>query len=161
MSRHLTLLENHIGSRLFFRTPTGLTLTPEGAAVQAHADAMAQSAAQLSFAGGQELSGTVRITASQIAATYLLPQMLVKLRRAHPALSLEVVATDETENLLRREADLAVRMYRPTQNDLIAKKVADLPIGIYASRKYLERNGTPAGPGALGITPSLGMPVVH
>lgn len=146
LSRHLTLLEERIGSRLFFRTPAGLTLTPEGAAVQAHADAMAQSAAQLSFSGSQELSGTVRITASQIAATYLLPPMLVSLRKAHPALSLEVVATDQTENLLRREADLAVRMYRPTQNDLIAKKVADLPLGIFAARSYLEQHGTPETP---------------
>lgn len=148
LSRHLAQLEEHLGSRLFFRTPAGLTLTPEGAAVQAHADAMAQAAAQLSFAGAQaqELNGTVRVTASQVAATYLLPPMLVSLRDAHPALNLELVASDETENLLRREADLAVRMYRPTQNDLIAKKVADLPLGIYASRSYLARHGMPEGP---------------
>ncbi|MEH6740995.1 MAG: LysR family transcriptional regulator, partial [Sulfitobacter sp.] len=135
LSRHLTQLEEHLGSRLFFRTPSGLTLTPEGAAVQAHADAMAQAAAHLSFVGAQtqELSGTVRVTASQVAATYLLPPMLVNLRQNHPALSLELVASDDTDNLLRREADLAVRMYRPIQNDLIAKKVADLPLGIYAS----------------------------
>lgn len=148
LSRHLTQLEEHLGSRLFFRTPSGLTLTPEGAAVRDHADAMAQAAAQLSFVGAQaqELSGTVRVTASQVAATYLLPPMLVSLRQSHPALSLELVASDETDNLLRREADLAVRMYRPTQNDLIAKKVADLPLGIYASRDYLTRYGMPEGP---------------
>ena len=148
LSRHLTQLEEHLGSRLFFRTPSGLTLTPEGAAVRDHADAMAQAAAQLSFVGAQaqELSGTVRVTASQIAATYLLPPMLVSLHQNHPALSLELVASDETDNLLRREADLAVRMYRPTQNDLIAKKVADLPLGIYASRDYLARHGMPEGP---------------
>lgn len=148
LSRHLTQLEEHLGSRLFFRTPSGLTLTPEGAAVRDHADAMAHAAAQLSFVGAQaqELSGTVRVTASQIAATYLLPPMLVSLRQNHPALSLELVASDETDNLLRREADLAVRMYRPTQNDLIAKKVADLPLGIYASRDYLARHGMPEGP---------------
>jgi DNA-binding transcriptional LysR family regulator len=148
LSRHLTQLEEHLGSRLFFRTPSGLTLTPEGAAVQAHADAMAQAAAHLSFVGAQtqELSGTVRVTASQVAATYLLPPMLVSLRQNHPALSLELVASDDTDNLLRREADLAVRMYRPIQNDLIAKKVADLPLGIYASRDYLARHGMPEGP---------------
>jgi DNA-binding transcriptional LysR family regulator len=148
LSRHLTQLEEHLGSRLFFRTPSGLTLTPEGAAVQAHADAMAQAAAHLSFVGAQtqELSGTVRVTASQVAATYLLPPMLVSLRQNHPALSLELVASDDTDNLLRREADLAVRMYRPIQNDLIAKKVADLPLGIYASRDYLARHGVPEGP---------------
>ncbi|MDC0135949.1 LysR family transcriptional regulator [Sulfitobacter sp.] len=126
LSRHLNQLEDFLGTRLFFRTSAGLTLTSEGAAVQAHA--MAQAAAQLSFSGAQaqDISGTVRITASQIAATYLLPPMLSSLHIAHPALDLEVVATDQSENLLRREADLAVRMYRPTQNDLIAKKVAQL-----------------------------------
>lgn len=148
LSRHLNQLENHLGVRLFFRSSAGLTLTPEGAAVQAHAETMAQAAAQLSFSGAQaqEVSGTVRITASQIAATYLLPKMLSSLHAAHPALSLEVVATDQSDNLLRREADLAVRMYRPTQNDLIAKKVAELPIGIYAARSYAARHGLPAQP---------------
>ncbi len=148
LSRHLTHLEELLGSRLFFRTSSGLTLTPEGAAVRDHSDAMAQAAAQLSFVGAktQELSGTVRVTASQVAATYLLPSMLVSLRQNHPALSLELVSSNETDNLLRREADLAVRMYRPTQNDLIAKKVAELPLGIYASRDYLARNGMPEGP---------------
>lgn len=146
LSRHLAQLEELMGTRLFFRTAAGLTLTPEGAAVQTHADAMAQSAAQLSFANTQTLNGTVRITASQIAATYLLPPMLKDLHRAYPALSLELVATDESDNLLRREADLAVRMYRPTQNDLIAKKVADLPLGIFAARSYLDQHGVPDTP---------------
>ncbi len=148
LSRHLNQLEGLLGTRLFFRTSTGLTLTPEGAAVQAHVDGMAQAAAQLSFTGAQaqELSGTVRLTASQIAATYLLPPILLRLRAKHPALSLELVASDQTENLLRREADLAVRMYRPTQNDLIAKKVADLPIGIYAARSYIDEHGLPEKP---------------
>ncbi|MEP1765795.1 MAG: LysR family transcriptional regulator [Sulfitobacter sp.] len=149
LSRHLTQLEERIGSRLFFRTPAGLTLTPEGATARAHADAMAQSAAQLAFSGDQTVSGTVRITASQIAATYLLPPMLTDLHQAHPALDLELVATDQTENLLRREADLAVRMYRPTQNDLIAKKVGALPLGIFAARSYLARAGMPDSPNDL------------
>lgn len=148
LSRHLNQLETLLGQRLFFRSASGLTLTPEGAAVRTHADAMAQAAAQLSFTGAQaqELSGTVRLTASQIAATYLLPPMLAQLRIQHPALNLEVVASDQTENLLRREADLAVRMYRPTQNDLITKKVAELPIGMYAARSYVARHGLPVEP---------------
>lgn len=148
LSRHLAQLESHLGHRLFFRTSAGLTLTPEGAAVQSHVEAMAQSAAQLSFTQPMQghIDGTVRITASQIAATYLLPPMLTRLHDTHPGLSLEVVASDQTDNLLRREADLAVRMYRPTQNDLIAKKVAELPIGIYASRSYAAAHGLPATP---------------
>ncbi|MEQ6202448.1 LysR family transcriptional regulator [Sulfitobacter sp. HNIBRBA2951] len=152
LSRHLGQLESHLGQRLFFRSGAGLTLTPEGAVVQAHVDAMAQAAAQVSIAQDAKgaVSGTVRITASQIAATYLLPPMLAALHAAHPALSLEVLASDQTDNLLRREADLAVRMYRPTQNDLIAKKVAELPIGIYAARSYVDVHGVPKGPEDLG-----------
>lgn len=152
LSRHLNQLESLLGKRLFFRSVAGLSLTPEGAAVQTHAQAMALAAAELAFSGAQaqEISGTVRITASQIAATYLLPPMLTTLREAHPALSLELVASDQTDNLLRREADLAVRMYRPTQNDLITKKVADLPIGIYAARSYVARHGLPEQPSDLG-----------
>ncbi len=158
LSRHLNQLESLLGQRLFFRTSSGLTLTPEGAAVQSHSDAMAQAAAQLSFAGAQaqELSGTVRLTASQIAATYLLPPMLAKLRTRHPALNLEVVASDQTENLLRREADLAVRMYRPTQNDLITKKVAELPIGMYAAQSYVARHGLPVEPADLAQHTMIG-----
>ncbi|MEH6647051.1 LysR family transcriptional regulator [Sulfitobacter sp.] len=148
LSRHLAQLEALLGTRLFFRTAAGLTPTPEGAVVQAHAEAMAAAATQVSFTGvqTQELSGTVRITASQIAATFLLPPILARLHAAHPAINLEVMASDLTDNLLRREADLAVRMYRPTQSDLIAKKVAELPIGIYAARTYVERRGLPQNP---------------
>lgn len=148
LSRHLSQLETVLGQRLFFRTPSGLTLTPEGAAVQAHVDKMAQAAAELSFSDprAHQISGTVRLTASQIAATYLLPPMLATLHSAHPALQIELIASDQTDNLLRREADLAVRMYRPTQNDLIAKKVAELPIGLYAARAYIEAHGMPETP---------------
>lgn len=148
LSRHLTQLESHLGKRLFFRSIAGLTLTPEGAAVQSHTQAMAQAAAQLAITGAQaqEVGGTVRVTASQIAATYLLPPILTALHTAHPALTLELIASDLTDNLLLREADLAVRMYRPTQNDLITKKVVELPIGIYAARSYVARCGMPAEP---------------
>lgn len=151
LSRHLMQLEAELGVRLFYRSSAGLTLTPEGAAVQAHVDAMAQAAALVNFDGARvaDLAGTVRLTASQITATYLLPAMLAGLSHIHPALNVEVVATDQTDNLLRREADIALRMYRPTQNDLIVKKVAELPMGIYAARSYIARHGDLTDPHAL------------
>jgi len=138
-------LENLLGQRLFFRTTKGLTLTPEGAVVQAHAEEMAQTAARLSFTGAQAqtLSGTIRIAACQISASYLLPKMLTTLRQKNSDLQIEVVASVHSENLLRREADLAVRMYRPTQNDLITRKVADLNMGLFASKAYVEMHGLP------------------
>ena len=110
----------------------------------AHARVMADAAAKLSMAidGRTEtLKGTIRLTASQIMATYVLPDILTRLRMAEPSIEIEVVASDRTENLLWREADIAVRMYRPTQEDVISRKVGDLRMGMYASRSYVERYG--------------------
>lgn len=147
LSRHLAQLEDLIGSRLVLREAHGLVLTSEGGLVAARAAEMADAAARVTalHTDGDAISGTVRITASQIAATYLLPAMLTSLHTAHPALQIELVASDRSDNLLRREADLAVRMYRPTQGDLITRKVADLPLGIFASRSYVKRRGMLAG----------------
>ncbi|MDB4074237.1 LysR substrate-binding domain-containing protein [Ascidiaceihabitans sp.] len=92
---------------------------------------------------GTSLKGTVRISASQIVATYILPAILGEIHVEEPDIQIEVVATDETDNLLRREADIALRMYQPTQLDVIAKKVTELELGIYAAHSYLERNDMP------------------
>jgi DNA-binding transcriptional LysR family regulator len=144
LSRHIASLEQTLGYRVLRRTTTGIELTTEGAQLAVKASKMAELAA-----GVQEtpetstLAGTVRITASQIMATYTLPSILSELRRSEPEIQIEVVASDETENLLRRDADIAVRMYRPTQSDVIAKKVTELGLGVYASKEYLNRMGTP------------------
>ena len=96
-------------------------------------------------ATGRETSveGTIRITASEVVATYILPKILVELQNAEPAIEVELVATNSVQNLLARDADIAIRMVRPTQNDLIAKKVNDMAMGAYARRDYLDRHGTP------------------
>lgn len=146
LSRHISTLEQELGTRLFDRAATGAVLTDAGAALLQHARDMADAAARLSLAssGGEaSLSGTVRITASNIVATLVLPEMLTDLRRAEPEIALEVVASDRTENLLRREADIAVRMYRPTQPDMIARKVGELRVGAFAATTYLDRRGRP------------------
>jgi DNA-binding transcriptional LysR family regulator len=146
MSRHVSDLEARIGARLFERTSTGIELTPAGARLMAHAREMSSAAERLSLtAAGQDdrLAGSVRITASNIVATYVLPDILTALRIAEPDIEIELVSSDRSENLLRREADIAVRMYRPEQPDVIAKKLGDLPIGMFAARSYIDRRGMP------------------
>lgn len=146
MSRHISLLEQQVGARLFDRAVGGVALTTIGAQLMRHAQDMCDAAARLSMSidGNTEtLSGSVRLTASKIVATYVLPDILAELRKAEPHIGLEVVASDETENLLRREADIALRMYRPTQPDTIARKVGDLRMGVFASKAYIARRGMP------------------
>ena len=146
VGRAISSLEAALGVSLFKRHARGFELTEQGADLLPHARAMAKAAADLSFAAlgrSQTLEGTVRITASRIVATYVLPTILADLRRAEPRIDIELVATDVVENLLFREADIALRMVRPIQQDLISKHVCDLPMGVYASRDYLDAHGTP------------------
>lgn len=144
LSRHIATLETNLGTRLFDRSRGGMTLTAEGSELMAHAAEMADAAARFSTIGAQsDLGGTVRITASRVVATYMLPPVICALRVEHPDIQIEIVASDTTENLLRREADIALRMYRPTQNDVITRHLCDMPIGAYAAHSYLARRGHP------------------
>jgi DNA-binding transcriptional LysR family regulator len=88
----------------------------------------------------------VRLTASRVAATWLLPPVLARLREAEPGIAVELVASDQISNLLRREADIALRMVRPEQGSLLARKLADVQLTAAAHRSYLERAGTPLTP---------------
>ena len=146
LSRHISQLEQQIGKRVIERSQDGIHLTPIGADLFQYIEQMTSAADQFSIrvdGQTQSLSGVVRLTASHIIATYVLPPMLTKLRQAEPGIELEMVASDQTENLLRREADIAVRMYQPTQSDLIAKKVGDIPLGAFATQAYIDRRGMP------------------
>jgi len=146
LSRHISILEQQLGARLFDRAPNGAKLTMEGLGLLRHAQDMADAAARISIAAGSKiktLTGTVRITASHIVANYVLPEIITNLRIQEPEIDIELTASDKTENLLRREADIAVRMYRPTQLDIITKKVGDLKMGMYAAPSYLQRFGIP------------------
>jgi DNA-binding transcriptional LysR family regulator len=146
VGRAIASLEEGLGVSLFKRHARGFELTQQGADLLPHARAMANAAADLSLAAlgrSQTLEGTVRITASRIVATYVLPRILAKLQQAEPRIDVELVATDTVENLLFREADIALRMVRPTQQDLISRHIGDLPMGVYASRDYLAKHGEP------------------
>ena len=146
LGRHIQLLEAQLGTALFERTGRGLTPTVAAREIAEHARAMQDAAIalqrELSRSSG-DMTGTVRVTASQTVATYLLPQLIAKLRKETPEIQIELVASDEVKNLLRREADIALRMVRPGQESLIARKVASLTLGTYASKKYLKAHGAP------------------
>ena len=147
LSRHISTLELALGYRVLRRTTGGIELTSEGVKLAAQVSKMSEAAADLGqVAEGVTLTGTVRISASQIVATYILPTILSEVHAQEPDIQIEVVATDETDNLLRREADIALQMYQPTQLDVIAKKVTELELGIYAAHSYLERNNMPQQP---------------
>src|SRR5690606_35792402 len=90
-----------------------------------------------------ETAGTVRLTASAMIANYVLPEILVGIRARYPRIALEIVPSDSAENLLMREADIALRMFRPTQLELVTRHLGDLRIVAIAHESYLARRGTP------------------
>lgn len=146
LSRQLALLEAQIGHSLFERSPRGLRLTAAGEALLPAARRMREGAQDLTLAlAGREqgLAGTVRLTASEIVSTYMLPDVLRALREAHPEIQIELVASDAVEDLRERSADIAVRMVRPAEPTLVARKLADWPLGFYAHRRYLDSHGQP------------------
>ncbi|MEE9427460.1 MAG: LysR family transcriptional regulator [Paracoccaceae bacterium] len=146
MGRHIKSIELALGVELFHRVPRGLALTHVGLEILNHAQEMERAAAGLCLAAeGQavDLRGTVRITASVVFSHFILPPVIAQIRTQLPEIDIELVPSDTTENLIFREADIAIRMYRPTQLDVITSHVADQEIGLYVSRTYLERVGKP------------------
>ncbi|MDE4174317.1 LysR family transcriptional regulator [Phaeobacter sp. PT47_59] len=146
LGRHIQTLERELDQRLFHRHPRGLTLAPQGERLLPLAREIndRMNAISLQAAGqSQDLTGTVRITASVFASHYVLPAILAEIRATEPGIELELVPSDASESLVFRAADIAVRMYRPTQLDIVARHVADLPLGIFAATSYLDRRGRP------------------
>ncbi len=152
LSRHIAELELQLGAPLFERTGRGVTPTALAAAITDAARQMEAGADTLAraLAGSRDATtGTVRITTSEVAAVWLLPPVLARLRDAEPGIQIELAASNALSNLLRREADIAVRMVRPAQGSLVAKKLADIPIIAAAHDDYLARFGTPREPAEL------------
>ncbi len=149
LSRQVAQLEAQLGAPLFERTGRGVVPTALALALADGARRMAEGADQLqqALAGRRELArGSVRITTSDVAACWLLPPLLAALQRAEPQIQLELVASNAITNLLRREADIAVRMVRPAQGSLVAKKLGEIEIVTAAHESYLARAGTPRQP---------------
>jgi len=146
LGRHVSTLEKSLGASLFDRHTRGLSLSDTGAQLLPMARQMRSAMNQIALtAAGQSqaLDGTVRITASVFASQHLLPPVLANIRAIEPKIQLDLVPSDATENLLFREADIAVRMYRPTQLDIVTRHITDLSLGVFAARSYLDRAGRP------------------
>lgn len=152
LGRHVAELESQLGLVLFERTGRGLLPTDAALRLVESARAMQSGADQLArrvVGSDPGASGTVRITASQPVACYVLPPLLAQMRLTLPEVQVELVASNTVSNLLRREADIAVRMVRPEQATVIARRVGKVAIKACAHQDYLRRRGIPRHPSDL------------
>jgi len=149
LGRHVEELERQLDMTLFVRTLQGLKPTEAGLRlyepVQKAREALAE-ASLVAEGSHDELSGTVRLTSSNVTCHHVLPPLLVGLREAFPRIAIELVPSDSSENLLLREADIAVRMFRPRQLDLVTRKLGAIPIVATAHESYLAKRGRPSAP---------------
>jgi DNA-binding transcriptional LysR family regulator len=146
IGRHVEALEQALGLPLFTRSVQGLAPTEAAEDLRPHAEALAAGAAALlRTASGARAGtrGTVRVTVSEAIGAEVLPPILAALRQDNPELVIELVLTNRTEDLLRRDADIAVRMVRPAQEALVARRIGSVVLGLHAHRRYLDRCGTP------------------
>ncbi|WP_298844082.1 LysR family transcriptional regulator [uncultured Roseobacter sp.] len=147
VGRQISALEQDLGVLLFERSGRSLALTRAGLDLVEHVRAMEAAANRVALSASgqsQAVEGLVRITASDIFSAYLLPRALKQIEALAPQLEIDLVASNEVRDLIRREADIAVRHVRPEQPDLIAKKVRTSTARFYATPEYLKRHGTPA-----------------
>ena len=152
VGRHIAELESQLGVVLFERTGRGLLPSQAALRLADSARGMEASALRLArsaSAGESAVAGSVRISASQPVACLLLPPLLAQMRLALPEVQIDLVASNSVSNLLRREADIAVRMVQPDQATLIARRIGKVTLSAYAHRDYLRRHGTPRQPADL------------
>ena len=148
LGRQIKALEQQLEAQLFQRQAKGYVLTETGANLMEPARAMRDAMGEIALvAAGQSarIEGTVRITASVMTSQFHLPQIIADIRRAEPQIAIELVPTDDSRNLLYREADIAVRMYRPTQLDLVTQHIGDIPLVVCAAKSYLQARGPVRG----------------
>ena len=142
LSRQVAALEAEMGVTLFERVSQRLVLTESGMALLQHARSMGDAALKFSLTASgqsQQLEGTVVISVSELDAVFRLPKIISRLRKSEPGIDIEVVVTNEPSDLKRREADIAIRSFRPTQQDLIARKIGEEVIWLYAIQDYLDQ----------------------
>ena len=152
LGRQIQTFEKRLNAQLFERHARGLKLSSTGQDLLPMARDMrvAMETMSLTAAGQvQAIEGTVRITASVFASHYVLPPILAHIRSQEPSISIVLVPSDTAENLLFREADIAVRMYRPTQMDIVTRHITSIDMGIFAAHSYLAQAGRPSTVDAL------------
>jgi DNA-binding transcriptional LysR family regulator len=146
LGRQVRALEDDLGIALFERVGRNLMLTPSGLELVEHVRAMGEAATRVSLSASgqsQSIEGTVRITATEVAATFVLPPIIARLRRSEPGITVEIVASNSLSDLRRREADIAVRAVRPTDSELVARRLMTDTAHLYATDSYLTRIGNP------------------
>jgi DNA-binding transcriptional LysR family regulator len=149
LGRQVDGLEQELDIILFERVGRGLKLTPSGLELLDHVRAMGDAASKVSLTAmgqSQSIDGSICIAASETYASLVLPPIVAKLRLLEPGITVEVVASNSPSDLRRREADIAIRNFRPTEPDLIAKKICEVPARLYASPEYLDKIGRPKLP---------------
>jgi len=146
LSREIQALESSTGLSLFKRTTQGLSLTEHGRALVETAGHMSDAADRfIRQASGMsvELEGDVRISVNEIVGIYLLPPAIAAFREQHPGVQVEIVITNRASSLSKRDADIALRMFRPSQPDLVARRLPDMEVGFYAHKDYIAKHGEP------------------
>ncbi|MET3131121.1 DNA-binding transcriptional LysR family regulator [Oxalobacteraceae bacterium GrIS 1.11] len=146
VGRHIDNLETALGLKLFIRSFDGFAPTDAALELQPYAAGVAATTAALrrvASSHGTGVRGAVRLTASEVISVEVLPPILAALRKEHPALTIELVMSNRADDLLHREADIAVRMFQPVQDALVAKRVGGIEVGLHAHQRYLEAHGSP------------------
>lgn len=159
IGRHVAALEEELDVVLFERVGNSLVLTPTGSDLIEHMRTMSDAAMRVSLvAAGQSVSldGQVCISASQVGSVHTLPPIIASIRSKHPGIEVEVIVTNQASDLGRREADIAIRSFRPEQPDLFARKVRDGAAHLYGSKEYLDELGNPSTPEELSKANFLG-----
>lgn len=152
LGRQVDALEEELGVILFERVGRGFTLTPSGVELLEHVRSMGEAANRVSLTAAgqaQTIEGSICIAASETYSAVLLPPIIARLRAVEPGIRVEIVASNQTSDLRRREADIAVRNFPPAEPDLIARKIRDVPARLYAAPDYLDRIGNPRLPADL------------
>jgi DNA-binding transcriptional LysR family regulator len=146
LGRHIRQLEADLSVALFTRSPQGLIPTELGDELATHAQAMSAASAALRRAAtgsNHDVRGVVRVTCSEVVGAEVLPPMLTEFRQQYPGIVIELSLSNQTEDLLRKDADIAVRMLRPIQGALVARHIGPIPLGLYAHQRYLKVHGRP------------------
>ncbi|CAO3308124.1 LysR family transcriptional regulator [Pseudomonas asiatica] len=157
--RRIDELEHSVGVSLFVRSPKGLMPTDTARELAGHAESMALAAEAFTRAASAESSmprGTVRVTSSRLMSVEVLPLLLRDVRNAQPELKLELSVCNRQENLAMQEADVAVRIHRPTESTVVTRHVGDLRLGLYATEELVALNGTPRHESELDKYPLIG-----
>jgi len=144
LGRQIQALESELGVTLFEKVGRGFEITPTGLELLEHVERMADAANQLSLTASgksQELTGLVSISASEANAVLVLPELLKEFQQMHPAIQIEIVSRNEASDLLKREADLAIRNFEPEHPDLIGRELPKTSASLYASADYLQSLG--------------------